>query len=42
MPWAFVRMVTDFPFTVAEVVLIIAAEVLGVVPPLLLMLLELV
>jgi hypothetical protein len=28
-------MVTDCPFTVAEVVLIIAAELLGVVPPLL-------
>jgi hypothetical protein len=42
MPWAFVRIVRDFPFTVAEVVLIIAAEALGVVPPLLLVLPELV
>jgi hypothetical protein len=42
MPCTFVRMVTDCPFTVAEVVLIIAAELLGVVPPLLLELPELV
>jgi hypothetical protein len=33
MPWAFVRTVTDCPFTVAEVVLIIAAELLVVVLP---------
>src|SRR6266566_4319306 len=34
-------MVTDCPFTVAEVVLMIAAELLGVVPPLLPVLVEL-
>jgi len=40
MPWAFVRMVSEFPFTVAEVVFIMGVElvgaVVGVVPLLLL------